>query len=203
MNSMFAFAGKDFVVLAVDNAVLQSIIVLREEQDSIFEIGKDKAMAISGEGGDGIHFAQLMSTNIRLQEMSRDKPHTVNAVSHFVRSKLAEAVRKDPYRVDLLIAGIDTVKDADGNNKIVPSVYKLDYLGTLCENPYLASGYCAYFVTALFDELYKKDMSKEEAITLCKKAVRQLKRRFLLRPTEFALRIISADGTEDMVIREE
>eukprot|EP00766_Chilomastix_caulleryi_P006065 gnl/Chilomastix_caulleri/794.p1 GENE.gnl/Chilomastix_caulleri/794~~gnl/Chilomastix_caulleri/794.p1 ORF type:complete len:203 (+),score=24.68 gnl/Chilomastix_caulleri/794:115-723(+) len=202
MNSMFALSGKDFVILAVDNAVLQNIIVLKEEQDAIVNLGANKAMAIVGEAGDGFHFGRMMETNIRLQEMSRDHEHTVNAASHFVRAELARAVRKNPYNVDILIAGIDKIKEGE-NEKAIPSVYKLDYLGSLCNGKYLASGYCAYFVTALFDQLYKDDMNETEAVDLCKKAIRQLKRRFLLRPTEFALRIISKGGVEDIIVRAE
>ena len=67
--------------------------------------------------------------------------------SNFIRSELAEALRKGPYQVNCILGGFD------GD---VPKLYWIDYLGTLVETDKAAHGYAEYFVYSTMDTLNKK-----------------------------------------------
>lgn len=47
---------------------------------------------------------------------------TTHAVANFTRSEIAEALRKAPYQINMLLGGIDTSG---------PNLYYIDYLGTM------------------------------------------------------------------------
>ncbi len=57
-----------------------------------------------------------------------------SAVANFVRGELAESLRRNPYRVNLLLGGMDPITKK-------PSLYWLDYLAALAPLPYAAHGY--------------------------------------------------------------
>jgi 20S proteasome subunit beta 4 len=66
--------------------------------------------------------------------------------ANFVRSELAEALRRGPYMVNCILGGFD----ADG-----PKLYWIDYLGTIVETEKAAHGYAEYFVYSVMDTLNK------------------------------------------------
>ena len=74
-----------------------------------------------------------------------------------MRSELAQAIRRGPYQVNLLIAGYDRVENQ-------AKLYWLDYLGTLQQVSKGAHGYAGYFVNSVLDNNFQKDMKKEEGI---------------------------------------
>jgi len=50
------------------------------------------------------------------------------------------------------LAGVD-------NNE--PSLYWIDYMGTLSKQLYCAHGYASYFILSTLDALYEKDLTVE------------------------------------------
>lgn len=54
-----------------------------------------------------------------------DRALSTKAAAHFLRGELAEALRQNPYYVNLLLAGVDS----DG-----PSLYYIDYLARYITN---------------------------------------------------------------------
>ncbi len=136
--------------------------------------------------------------------------------------QLATALRRGPYNVNLLLAGYDSSSgpsavpgtsaaesaakmDADDAPTTsaaavpaptagFPSLYWVDYLGTLQKVNFGAHGYAAYFVTATLDRLWKPDLSREEALELVAKCISVLKTRFLPHQPAFLCRIVDASG---------
>lgn len=60
--------------------------------------------------------------------------------------KVAYYLRRQPYQVNFILGGVDDD---------VPSIYYLDYLGTLQKMNYASHGYPSYILLALFDRLWK------------------------------------------------
>jgi len=52
----------------------------------------------------------------------------------------------------------------------------------------------SYFVLSLFDRLWKKDMTEEEALELMEKGVAEVKRRLVIAPPSFIVKVIDKDG---------
>ena len=71
----------------------------------------------------------------------------MDASAEYTRTELATALRKNPYQVNLLLAGYD---EKDKSAKL----YWMDYLGTLQQVAKGAHGYGAYFVNSVLDNNY-------------------------------------------------
>ena len=59
---------------------------------------------------------------------------------------MAYFLRRQPYQVNMVFGGVD------GD---VPSIYFIDYLGTLQKMNYASHGYVSYILLSLFDRLWK------------------------------------------------
>lgn len=79
-----------------------------------------------------------------------------------------------------------------------PSLYWMDYLGTMQRVNYGAHGYAAFFSTSTMDRYWKPGMTEEEAADLLATCVAQLKTRFIIHQPNFTVRVVSASGVKDV-----
>lgn len=110
---------------------------------------------------------------------------SMSEAAHYIRSQLAEALRKGPYQVNCLLGGVDH----EG-----PSLYWIDYLGTCQKVHHGAHGYAAYFINSVMDNFWQKDLDLAQALTIAKYCVNELKTRFLASQENFILKIVDKDG---------
>merc|ERR1719401_255584 len=103
-------------------------------------------MATSGPSADTTNFTEFISKNIRLHTLRTGQEMTTKAAASFTRNELAYSLRKGPYQVDMLIAGVD-----DGK----PSLYFMDYLASMEKINKAAHGYGAMFTLGLMDRYWK------------------------------------------------
>merc|ERR1719293_375788 len=120
-EATFGLAGKDFVILAADCQSAFSIIRVKDDTDKITQVEK-MLMATSGPSADTTNFTEFISKNIRLHTLRTGLEMTTKAAASFTRNELAYSLRKSPYQVDMLIAGMDE----DG-----PQLFFLDYLASM------------------------------------------------------------------------
>jgi len=153
--------GKDFVMVCSDTSAVQSIVTMKQDEDKLVPIDDHKLFAISGEAGDRVNFSEYIIANARLYALRNDVRLSTKAIANYTRGELATALRKSPYNTNLLLAGFD---DDTG-----PSLYWCDYLATLHHMNICGTGYGSYFALSLFDKLWRKDMSEEDALVIMKK----------------------------------
>jgi len=115
--------------------------------------------------------------------------------------QLATALRKAPFNVSILLGGVDKAPaDASGAGSEAPacepSLYWIDYMGTMSRVNYGAHGYGAYFTNGLLDRFWKAGMSEAEAVELMGRCLGELKMRFMLNQPNFTCYKISAAGVE-------
>ena len=96
-----------FTVLAADCSAARSILVFKQDEDKIHDLGKNKLAACGGPNGDCTSFIEYVQRNIVLNGYRMGVPFSTAAVANFTRGELAKAVRKRPYQVSLLIGGVD------------------------------------------------------------------------------------------------
>ena len=65
-----------------------------------------------------------------------------------MRTELAQALRKGPYQVNVLLGGYDHLEG-------VAKLYWMDYLVTLQQVQKGAHGYAGYFVNSVLDNNYR------------------------------------------------
>lgn len=84
-----------------------------------------------------MQFSEYIQKNILLYQYRNGIPLSTSAAANFTRGELATALRKNPYEVNMMIAGWD--KDQG------PSLYYLDYISTLHKVEKGGMGYGKFF----------------------------------------------------------
>lgn len=158
-----------------------------QDEDKIVPIDAHKVFAISGEAGDRVNFTEYIAANVRLYSYRNGIDMSTKAVANLTRQELATALRKSPYHTNLLIAGWD--------EHTGPSLYWCDYLATMHSQNICGNGYGSYFVLSLFDKMWKKDLSQDEALEMMKKGIQEVKARLVTAPPRYIVKVIDKDGT--------
>eukprot|EP00116_Pleurobrachia_bachei_P004380 sb/3464642/ len=208
MECLIGIKGKDFVLVASDNMAAHSIIAIKHDAQKQFELSDKMVMAVSGDAGDMTNYAEYIQKNLKLYEMVQGYKHSglrrrlKSVVSDFTNSHqfilslillgyicyqvLAKALRSSPYMVNLLLAGVDENGE--------PSLYFMDYLASMAKENYAAHGYGSFFILSTMDRYYKEDMTKDEALELLKKCIKEVQSRFIVNLNAFSVKIIDANG---------
>lgn len=101
-------------------------------------------LAIGGEHSDILVFGDYIQKNLAFLKYKNGYKLSIDDTAQFIRSELAEAIRKGPYSVNCLLAGFE------GDE---PRLYWLDYLGSVFECNKAAHGYADYLVSSVMDTL--------------------------------------------------
>jgi len=187
MESLVAFVGADYVLFAADTSNAHSIVMMKTDDDKISALDPYKLMAANGDTGDRHQFCEYIKRNVALYGFRQNIPFSVHAAAHFARAELSEALRKNPYQVNLLIGGVD--KDEG------PSLYFLDYLGALNKQDFACQGYAGYFLLSLLDKHYRKGMNFEDGLDLVHKCINQMKTRFVLNVNNWVVKVVDQNGS--------
>ena len=73
---------------------------------------------------DRTQFINYIQRNLALQELRTGFELSVESTAQYMRTELAQALRKGPYQVNLLIGGYDLQEQR-------AKLYWMDYIGTL------------------------------------------------------------------------
>ncbi|TNJ30169.1 Proteasome subunit beta type 2 [Giardia muris] len=192
MDSVFAFKGGDYVCLVADAVAKHSILVLKESADRVVELNKTQAMIVTGDDGDVMQFAEYINRSLKLLELRQGAVGSVKGTANFIRTELATAIRRHPYHVNVITGGVDTSG--------TPQLYYIDYLGTMGEDNYCVQNYSMYFLLSVLSEYWRPDMTRADAKDLIKHCINALGRRFLLQPTKFVVKFVTATGIDKEMI---
>ncbi|OMO54426.1 Proteasome, subunit alpha/beta [Corchorus capsularis] len=194
MESVFGLVGDGFAILVADSSAVHSILVHKSNEDKVMILDSHKLLAASGEGGDRAQFTEYIQKNVALYQFRNGIPLTTAAAANFTRGELATALRKNPYFVNILLAGYD--KD------IGPSLYYIDYIATLHKIEKGAFGYGSYFCLSMMDRHYHSGMTVEEAVDLVDKCIVEIRARLVVAPPNFVIKIVDKDGAREYAWRE-
>ncbi|XP_076441528.1 proteasome subunit beta type-2-like [Babylonia areolata] len=190
MECLIGIQGKDFVLMASDTVSARSIVKMKNDQDKMFKLSDKLLMAVAGEPGDTVQFAEYICKNIQLYKMRNGYELSASAAANFTRRNVADALRSQrPKFVNILLAGSDDTG---------PSLHFLDYLGSLIQVPFAVHGYGGMFTLSIMDRHYRKDMTKEEALALLQQCITEIQKRFLVDTPQFKVRAVSKTGVEDL-----
>lgn len=190
MDSAIGICGKDFVLIGSDMTQIRSIVVLKSDEEKIVELDSHKIMSLSGPNGDRVAFSEYIKKNIALYMLRNEMSLSTHAAANFTRKELANALRSDPYQVNLLIGGWDHEQG--------PALYYMDYLASMAQVPYAAHGYASFFVSGLLDRLCKTEMTADEAKQVMQACVTELGKRFLVNAEQWSFKLVDKDGTHEV-----
>ncbi|XP_023233056.1 proteasome subunit beta type-2-like [Centruroides sculpturatus] len=186
MECLIGITFDDFVLLASDKMVTQNIIMMKKDDNKQYPLSDHLLMAVSGEPGDTVQFAEFIAKNIQLYKLRNGYELSPSAAANFTRRYLADFLRsRSPYRVNLLLAGFDSTG---------PDLYYIDFLAAMVKLPYGAHGYGSFFNLSILDRYYRSDMTEEEGMALLKKCVQEIKDRFIVSLSSFHVNKIDKNG---------
>ncbi|KAL1296301.1 proteasome subunit beta type-2-B-like [Arachis ipaensis] len=194
MECVFGLVGKGFAIVVADTSAVHGILVHKTNEEKIMKLDSHKLMAASGEGGDRVQFTEYILKNVALYQFRNGIPLTTSAAANFTRAELAAALRKNPYAVNILLAGYD--------NHTGPSLYYIDYLATLHKVDKAAFGYASYFSLSIMDTHYHAGMSLQEAIDLVDKCITEIRSRLVVAPPNFVIKIVDQHGARECAWRQ-
>ncbi|GJN23654.1 hypothetical protein PR202_gb11320 [Eleusine coracana subsp. coracana] len=194
MECVIGVVGRDFAVVAADTSAVQSILVHKTDEDKVMVLDSHKLMGASGEPGDRVQFTEYIQKNLHLYQFRNTIPLSTAATANFTRGELATALRRNPYMVNVILAGYD--KDVGA------SMYYIDYIATLHKIDKGAFGYGSYFCLSLMDKLYHPDMTVEEAVDLVDKCIKEIRLRLVVAPQNFVIKVVDKDGAKVYARRE-
>ncbi|CAA2999985.1 proteasome subunit beta type-2-A [Olea europaea subsp. europaea] len=151
-------------------------------------------ISISWEMCDRAQFTEYIQKNVALYQFRNGIPLTTAAAANFTRGELATALRKNPYMVNIILAGYD--------KETGPSLYFIDYIASLHKLDKAAFGYGSYFALSMMDRHYQRDMTVEEAVNLVDKVIMEIRSRLVVAPPNFVIKIVDKDGAREYAWRE-
>ena len=107
MDTVFGISGKDWVLIVTDTAVNRSIFTLKHDEDKIMNLNNYKIVGAAGETCDRTTFCNYISRNLQLQEFRTGFELGVDATAQYMRTELANALRRAPYQVNIMMGGYD------------------------------------------------------------------------------------------------
>mmetsp|Transcript_3761 Transcript_3761/g.6264 ORF Transcript_3761/g.6264 Transcript_3761/m.6264 type:complete len:198 (-) Transcript_3761:567-1160(-) len=186
MDYLMGVKGPDFVMICSDSAASHSIISIKKDEDKLIPIDSNKLFGVAGEAGDRVNFSEYIIANVKLYALRNNTELSTKAVANFTRGELAKALRKAPYHCHLLLGGYD--------KSTGPSLYWMDYLGTLTKLNTGGTGYGSMFVLSLFDKLWHPNLTEAEGLDMMKQGIAEVKRRLVTAPSNYIIKIIDANG---------
>lgn len=189
METILALEGADYVLIAADVTAARSIVVMKRDSDKIRPLDDTKLFAAAGVPGDVTKFVEHVQQDVRLYTLRSGIPMSTAAVAHYTRNELARFLRRSPFQCNVLLAGVDT--PPNGEN---PSLYSIDYLGTLARLPFAAEGYAQYFVLSTLDRYWKKNMTLEQGLDVVRKCLNEVQRRLVISQPHFCIKVVTKDG---------
>lgn len=187
MECLIGMKFNNFVLLAHDNNGGRDILVMKQDQQKFFKLDEYAGMVVCGEAGDTVYFSEFIQKNVVLYRIRNGYSMSPSAAANYTRHELAEALRKKVNVVNLLLGGYDKTSST-------PSLYFMDYLGTMAEVPYGAHGYGSYFTYGLLDHLHRADMTQAEAEGLLLKCIEELQKRFAINLPSFSYYFVDQNG---------
>ncbi|KAJ3021605.1 Proteasome subunit beta type-4 [Thoreauomyces humboldtii] len=192
MQALFGIVGKDFVLTASDTTMARSIVVMKQGEDKSRDLTPTTQMLYSGEAGDTVQFAEYVQRNCRLYGIQNGVSLSPRAAASYVRRELATSLRtRNPYHVSLLIAGVDTKTNT-------PELYWLDHMASSVKMNFAAQGHAAYFCMSTMDRYWVPDLNIEQAKSLMRKCIEELRVRYIASLTKFTVKIVDKDGIREI-----
>eukprot|EP01083_Nonionella_stella_P105958 305117_1 len=191
-DATFGVVGKDFVLFASDMNVNRSIMRMKDKEDKLYAVDKNKLIGWNGPQADSVNFCDYVHRNMELYKYTNHISLSNHAAASLVRNELAASIRtRSPYQTNVLFGGVD---------KSGPALYYIDYLGSMVKLNSAIHGYAAHMTLSLMDRDWRKNMSLDDAIALIKACVKQLGKRFIIGMPNFIFKVVDKDGIREVKV---
>lgn len=186
MDTVLGIAYDGGVIVAADQTNARSILIYQHHLDKVAPLTSHSVLGCSGPNADFVNFSEYVAKNMALYEITNDMKLSTNAQANFCRGTLAQALRKGPYQVNVLLGGWD---EQTGG-----SLYFIDYLASMQKVNFGAQGYASNFCLSIFDKEWKSNMTEEDARLVIDHCISELQERFLISQPNFMVKVVDKEG---------
>jgi proteasome beta subunit len=153
---------KDGVVMASDNRASMGYFVANKNAKKLHRIQDYLYMTIAGGVADAIYLVDLLKAETEIYNLKNERPIGVGQSAKLLQNILYN--QKGFFEVGHLLGG---VTDSEG-----PKIYNLGSYGSILEDDYASVGSGSVFAMGILETEWKKDLTLEEGINICTRAVR-------------------------------
>lgn len=192
-TTIVAVKFKDGVVVASDKrASAGALLTIDKNTKKIYEITDSILLGTAGLVADAQMLAKVLSSELKLKELRSKIKVTAEEAANLL-ARIMYSYKYFPFLTQLIIAG---------KNKDDYSIYMLDELGGLTKHEdFIAVGSGMMYALGVLETGYKKNMTKEEAKELAKKAILAAIERDLGSGEGIDIYIVSDSGIEKETIK--
>ncbi|KAH8267491.1 hypothetical protein KR018_008076 [Drosophila ironensis] len=191
METILAYRGQDFVMMAADTMHIKAAFIIADKNKKIHQVTSNSVMGVVGDGKSAVQFTKYILRSLRLYKISnRYDLRTKNAV-HFIRKILASYAHANPlFRVAIFVAGFEPTTG--------PELYYLTLPGTSLEMPYGGHGLGAIFCVPILAQHYNANLNQEGVYKVFEQCVSELHKRLVINLRNFAVYVIDKRGVTEM-----
>ncbi len=183
---------KNGVILASDTRVTMGNFIAHKHGKKIYKIDDHIAMTISGSVADAQRTVDILKVNAELYRINIDRPMPVNSAARLIANLLFSS-RYAPLIAQVLVAGVDDTG---------PHVFSLDPFGSLTEEKCVATGSGSPVAYGVLEDMYREDLTSEEALSLIVKAVNSAMKRDTASGDSFNVAVIDDKGYRELTTKE-
>lgn len=189
MDAVIGITTNQFTLIASDTTINTSSLLLHSDESKIDNIA-NTIIAYAGEQADAFRLLSLAKEDSIYIALRYNTLVTPKLVTNIIQKDIHTSLRKSPKNTEWLVGG--------GKHDF--ELYMVDVYGARLFGKYFCLGSARYFGYGRLDELYKENMSVEDAIGIVRDVGSVLKKRFIKRFDKFNVKIVSNDGVTDRVV---
>jgi len=153
---------KDGVVLATDNRATMGLFIASKTAKKVHRIQDYEYMTIAGGVADAQYLIDLLRAETNLYNMQNVRQISVGQTSKLLQNILYN--NKGYFEVGHILAGYT---ETEG-----PKVYDIEGYGSVLDEDYVSIGSGSNYAIGILETEWKPDLTLEEGMMLCAKAVR-------------------------------
>lgn len=185
------------VVLVADKRTSKGYEVANKRTEKVKKISDHMAITVAGLVSDTQLFTKMIKAQLALLNIRKGKEPTIKEGANLLASMAYQNIRRPsmvPGIVGFLLGGVD---------KYGPHLYEIGVDGSISEaEDYLTTGSGSRVAVGVLETLYKKDMSKDDAIELGVKAINAAIQRDLATGNGIDVILITKDGVKKVMSEE-
>lgn len=151
----------DGVVLATDMRATSGYYIAHKKVNKIFKVCDYAAATMAGTVADAQKLLDYVRAVVNYHYYTYGEKLPVKAIATLIANILVEA-RTFPYLIHTIVAGVDSYG---------PSMYVIDWFGTLTKERYIATGSGSQVALGVLEEFYSDKITVKDAIKVAVRAV--------------------------------
>lgn len=180
------------VVVATDTRVTMGNYIAHHRGKKLHQIDQHLAMTIAGSVADAQNVIDIAKYYAAMYRMDHEKRIPVAAASRLIANIFFNQ-RYYPLIAQIILAGYDETG---------PSLYNVDYFGSLTNEKYTSTGSGSPIVLGILEADYKEGMTIDDTVKLAVRGVTSAMKRDTYSGDSFDVAVIDKDGFRELTAAE-